>query len=861
MYGNQEYPRVNVLYNYVAQDSNQMSLRVGQTITVMEQDDSGWWDGYNEFTGERGLFPSTYVQWMEEEYQADFGPAYKPPQKTRGGKKNDYEMAGYQQQYGGQKMGAGMDASSFNQEVKIPLVEGKARGGDREEKGGKGGRGEKVPSCNTRFGFYAVNWSRLNGFTLFFVGVFSLYTSFIANTQFGLGNLFQTFQMGIFAFAVLLGAGVFIYESMRKAYTLEAFPWRSYFYFIVALPLFVTTYTVFNGVAFLIAAIFFYEAYRRKEQVASPKADSGEKHGMCSNGCFPCGYLDAKRREGKCGKEVFTYSFVLINIAVFFWGYLLNVATFAPTGTLPQFTLYVPYAKGFGYGLDMTCAIIVLPVCRTFIRALYDASTQNQTTSSRFIRAILWLFPLDKALHFHEKLGFLILFFSFGHSFSHLINAGLRWPQVIAFYGWSPLLSGFLLWVVIFFMFPATPRNVKAGQFEIFWYSHQLFWLFFILNLIHGRNTLGPNYWKWFILPGAIYMAERIYREYSAYQTVSIVSITNMKNNVISIEFSKAAFPNGYLEGQYCYIQCPSISRGQWHPFTISSAPGDPTVTLHIKILGKNSWTRQLADYFAFMGPKNASYFELADVGAGGVQIGKTTGPSGERMLVVYGPHSAPTQHCPEYPVDIIAGSGIGVTPVSATMQQIVFYRWKYNIGDSNPDHAYFAWVCNYNELEYFRWMVRTVKECQDEVFDLRLKSPDTMGVKTFEVHIYLTSAPETMKPQTVEVDDDIGFWGRPRKPNKGVQKAPEQFSEVEIYEAMLNCPKGKPTIIGDIHIYNGRPKWEELFRTVSERHLASNVGVAFCGNPKIGDDLQKNCREFTRPDANQFFVLHKENF
>jgi NADPH oxidase len=522
----------------------------------------------------------------------------------------------------------------------------------------------------------------------------------------------------------------------------------------------------------------------------------------------------------------------------------------------------LPYAKGFGYALDFVAAVILFPVCRTFLRLLYNYSTQDQTATSRALRSVLYLFPLDKALHFHEKCGAVILFLSFGHSFAHLVNAGLKFPQVIAFYGWSPLISGFLLWVCIFFMFPATVPVVKRGQFEIFWYSHQLLWAFLILNLIHGRNTLGPHYYFAFILPGTIYVMEVIYREYSAYQSVSIVSITNMKNNVLSVEFSKSAFPGGYLEGQYCYIQCPKIAPRQWHPFTISSAPGDPTVTLHIKIQGKDSWTKSLLEYFTYLGPKNASYFELADSGANGVQIGKVLGPSGERMLRVYGPHSAPTQHAPEYTTDIIVGSGIGVTPVSATMQQTVFYRWKYNIGDSNPDHAYFAWVCNYNEIETFRWMIRTIKECQDEVYDLRLKNPDSMGTKNFEVHIWITSIPEDVKPPgNIEVDDDIGYWGRPRKPTGGVAKAPEQYSEIEIYKTMLYPPKGNPAELGDIRIYNGRPKWDTLFTTVSQRHLACKIGVAFCGNPRIGEDLKEMCTKYTNPAANQIFTLHKENF
>lgn len=39
---------------------------------------------------------------------------------------------------------------------------------------------------------------------------------------------------------------------------------------------------------------------------------------------------------------------------------------------------FVAWAKAWGAILDFNCALILLPVCRTFIRYLYDFSTQSQ---------------------------------------------------------------------------------------------------------------------------------------------------------------------------------------------------------------------------------------------------------------------------------------------------------------------------------------------------------------------------------------------------------------------------------------------------------------------------------------------------
>lgn len=140
----------------------------------------------------------------------------------------------------------------------------------------------------------------------------------------------------------------------------------------------------------------------------------------------------------------------------------------------------------------------------------------------------------------------------------------------------------------------------------------------------HGKDGLNPNFWKFFLGPGILYLLERLLRFYRATLPVPVLSVTLM-DEVISLEFEKqGVFEEPYREGQYIFIQAPSISRIQWHPFTISSAPQEKTVTVHIRIQGEGSWTRNLATYVGAMGPKDRSYFVLDRQGANGKIPGKT---------------------------------------------------------------------------------------------------------------------------------------------------------------------------------------------------------------------------------------------
>lgn len=39
-----------------------------------------------------------------------------------------------------------------------------------------------------------------------------------------------------------------------------------------------------------------------------------------------------------------------------------------------------------------------------------------------------------------------------------------------------------------------------------------------------------------------------------------------------------------YKPGQYLFINCPSIAKLEWHPFTISSAPEEDYFSVHIRV-------------------------------------------------------------------------------------------------------------------------------------------------------------------------------------------------------------------------------------------------------------------------------------
>ncbi len=64
-----------------------------------------------------------------------------------------------------------------------------------------------------------------------------------------------------------------------------------------------------------------------------------------------------------------------------------------------------------------------------------------------------------------------------------------------------------------------------------------------------------------------------------------------------------------------------------------------------------------------------------------------------------------------------------------------------------------------------------------------------------------------------------------------------------------------------DIWVWNGRPKWDDIFQSMKDQRQHSDVGVCFCGAPAIGSDLQKSCEKYSSMAEDILFTLHKENF
>ncbi|XP_046576417.1 NADPH oxidase 5-like [Haliotis rubra] len=530
-------------------------------------------------------------------------------------------------------------------------------------------------------------------------------------------------------------------------------------------------------------------------------------------------------------------------------------------------------ARGCGLCLNFDCTFIVVLMLRKCITWLRATPAGN-------------LLPLDQNILFHKLTGILIMFFTIVHTAMHIGNAimvaesqfNLTVPAFIftteANIGWvagfAPL-SGVLLVVVFVVMFICSmPFVRRSGYFQVFYWTHMLYVVFWILLILHGRH-----FWKWFLVPGVVFLIEKMSRskliERMTYGNTFITEVNLLPSQVTHLVITKPTSMK-YRPGDYLFLQIPDIAKHEWHPFTISSAPElDDRLWVHVRSAGH--WTNRLYEYFSTYdeekhmkqdeetrGHVNAGFQapvhllsikrkgEAAADATNSVAADKSRLKSrrptqvrgGKKQKQVHvrcfidGPYGTSSRELFETEHAVLIGSGIGVTPYASILQSIM-YRFKaykrccprcsHSWYDEVPHH-----VMNLKKVDFI-WINRDQKSFEWFVSLLtQLEMEQTMegGLGNFiEMHMYMTAA--------LNKTDLKGI---------GLQMALD----------LIHKKQDKDLLTGlKTRTQPGRPDFRKLFGKIAAEKNGQ-VNVFFCGNPTLAKAIKQHCVSFG-------FGFSKENF
>uniref|UniRef100_A0A8C2CYE9 NADPH oxidase 1 n=1 Tax=Cyprinus carpio TaxID=7962 RepID=A0A8C2CYE9_CYPCA len=515
----------------------------------------------------------------------------------------------------------------------------------------------------------------------------------------------------------------------------------------------------------------------------------------------------------------------------------------------------LPWARAPAAVLNFNCMLILLPVCRNLLSLLRGSFICCGRTMRK---------QLDKNLTFHKLVAYMIALMTAVHTIAHLLNA--EWytnsfqgrygplatklsmlgdsrelnttylnpvrsnsttPTILVFTTIAGL-TGVVITLALILMITSSMEVIRRSYFEVFWYTHHLFIVFFAGLVFHGagrivrsqqvtdpphNNSLCenqlenwgetadcpvpqfaggfPQTWMWVIGPMIIYLCERLLRFIRYMQPVSYRKIVIRPSKVLELQLVKPGFK--MQVGQYVFLNCPAISQLEWHPFTMTSAPEEDFFSVHIRLVG--DWTEKLIKM-------------VENLPEGG------QGPK----MAVDGPFGTASEDVFDYEVSMLVGAGIGVTPFASILKSI-WYKFKDSDPKLRTKKIYFYWLCR--ETYAFEWFA--------DLLQVLEKDMEERGMRDFLTYkLYLTG-----------------------------------WDQSHVNHSLVHFATATDIITGlKQKTSYGRPNWDREFEQVQQENPSSVVGTFLCGPQALAKDLEKKCVKYSDVDPRKTkFYFNKENF
>lgn len=417
-------------------------------------------------------------------------------------------------------------------------------------------------------------------------------------------------------------------------------------------------------------------------------------------------------------------------------------------------------------------------------------------------------------------------------------------------------ITGHVMLFCMLMIFTTAHVRIRQQSYETFWYTHHLFIPFFLALYTHAtgcfvRDTpqpyspfagspfwnhcLGYQSWRWEIIGGTLYLLERLYSTISSYRPAHIERVIRHPHDALEIQFSKPSL--SYKAGQWLLLNVPSVSTTQWHPFTITSCPFDPYISVHVRQVG--DWTRSLGDALG-AGPTQAADFDHLDNNIM-YEIALSNGqvmPS----IRIDGPYGAPAEDVFDNEVAVLIGTGIGVTPWASILKNIWHLRESPTPQTRRLKRVEFIWVCrDTKSFEWFKFLLSSLEKQSAEAAEGSGAAPEFL-----RIHIYLTQRLDGNETTNIYLNS-VGSHLDPLTE----LRAPTNFGRPDfkrLFGAMRDGIENGSYMGGLGKGQKGGGKGDR-----------TDVGVYFCGPNGAARLIRKAAREST--GGNVRFRFWKEHF
>ncbi|XAR54036.1 Ferric-chelate reductase (NADH) [Bertholletia excelsa] len=261
--------------------------------------------------------------------------------------------------------------------------------------------------------------------------------------------------------------------------------------------------------------------------------------------------------------------------------------------------------------------------------------------------SVLPLFGLtsEASVKYHIWLGHILMTLFTAHGAFYVIywvatnqpSEMLKWAKtdISNVAGELSLLPGLVMWVTTF-------PSIRKKMFELFFYTHYLYTLFVFFFILH----VGISY-SCIMLPGFfLFLVDRFLRFLQSRRAVRLVSVRVLPCETVELNFSKTQGLS-YTPTSLVFLNIPSISKLQWHPFTVSSSSSMEPERLSVIIKGEGSWSKKLYQTLS----SSTDHLEVA----------------------IEGPYGPASTDFLRHDKLVLVSGGSGITPFISIIRELIF--------------------------------------------------------------------------------------------------------------------------------------------------------------------------------------------
>ncbi|XP_027123612.1 ferric reduction oxidase 8, mitochondrial-like isoform X2 [Coffea arabica] len=496
----------------------------------------------------------------------------------------------------------------------------------------------------------------------------------------------------------------------------------------------------------------------------------------------------------------------------------------------------------------------------------------------------------EVSVRYHIWLGTTMITFATLHGAGTFFTWGIKHHIQDEMWNWQPtgriylageiaLAAGLAIWIT-------SLPHIRRKHFEIFYYTHHLYVIFFTFFLFHA----GDRHF-YMVFPGIfLFVLDKFLRVIQSRPKTCILSARVFPCRAIELTLPKDPKLT-YTPASIIFVKIPRISELQWHSFSITSSSSVDHHTMSVIIKSEGWWTNALYNLVSAKPDREADQRKCLPI-------------------AVEGPYGSASADFLSYDSLLLVAGGIGITPFLSILQEIasarsngrrihpkrvlLIYAVKktQDVSLLNPVLAQLLNVeQNYLKLKVFvtrEFGNQTVGEVLNEVSQIKTIDFDTSTSK------YAAYGAENLLWMAAIVglcsiiflvllicfNWSTHFYGE--MPSGRVMKVPSSATDLFLscsFVIAIICSSllaivlrrkrvgkellsfsgipietTKPTGIGidntlvehEIH-FGGRPDFREVFCKFSNETEGSSVGVFVCGPESMKESVALTCKLSSR--------------